>query len=263
MDEFSFDEFLNLIDLPKEVISLVDEYKNDYSSNYNEEFLKIKENSELFKKENNDSKGMKILTIYLLKSYDCWNIYKKIGIEKKIYLDTFKCFSRYLKETYIATNSLCFDRYFWAYRQIELNLFKINDLEYEIIKEDKEISLHIPTNINFEIKNIKKNIKESIVFFKKYFPFTNNFKYTCSSWLLSPILKEILHGKSNILKFQELFDIEKIYEDSYSFFFIFQTYSKDIKSFKEETSLQRNLKKYMGNHSVFYSAKGILNIKEI
>lgn len=263
MNKISFDVFLVKIDLSNKIIERVNLNLELFKSNY----LSIYKNMidtkdfELIKAKLNDYDGIKLLTIYLLKAYDDLTLYLKLNIDLNIYFDTFKCFSRFLKETYLATNKLIFDRYFWTYKQTELSLFKIKELEYEIDLINKEISIHIPSNANLKLDIVLDSLKSSYLFFKEHFKEVSEYKYTCSSWLLGKELVNLLNKNSNILRFQSLFNIVNTYIDNKDlYFFVFNTYNKDVTSFKEETSLQKKLKKYLLINRDYYSSKGILNI---
>jgi len=263
MNELSFLNFLKEISLNDEVINKILLYEKELNKSYKEiynEILKHKDFDSILK-QLKDEDGFKILTVYLLVSYDDLKLYKEKKITKKIYIDTFKCYSRFIKETYLSTNKFKFDRYFWVYRHTELKLFRIGELEYEIDDENKEISIHIPSDANIKLNLVKKSLYQSYDFFNNYFKSVSSYKYSLSSWILSKNLKELLDKDSNILKFQSLFKIDKEYIDNSNlYFFIFNTKDNNINNLKENTTLQRNLKKFLLEGKNFYSAKGELNI---
>lgn len=73
-----------------------------------------------------------------------------------------------------------------------------------------------------------------------------NVPYVCHSWLLSPALRELLPESSNIMKFQNLFDITEIDKSSTNFLrWIFKKIDLPIENLPEDTTLQRNVKKYL------------------
>lgn len=77
--------------------------------------------------------------------------------------------------------------------------------------------------------------------------------------MLSPALKDILTPNSNILKFQELFNITGTdYESMSVLDWVFPGYNKVSEELPENTSLQANMKKYLlaGNKTGW--TKGIL-----
>lgn len=68
----------------------------------------------------------------------------------------------------------------------------------------------------------------------------------CDSWLLSPRLKEVLGEESNILKFQDMFEIVKIYETyPQAEQRVFLDVKKDKQQYPEDTGLRKKLKKYL------------------
>ena len=81
----------------------------------------------------------------------------------------------------------------------------------------------------------------------------------CQSWLLSPALKNILSGNSNILSFQKLFDIVETDEESMAVLdWVFPGFDKVSGKLPENTSLQRNMKKYLLEGKKIGWTKGIL-----
>lgn len=261
----SLEDFLNKISInlivKDKVIKTFNEHNYEFFMSLLDK-VKNKEDFEKIKNEFNDSDGMIFLTAYCLEAMNVKTDYEEKGISDEIYYDTFKCFSRFINETYVATNRYEFDRYWWCNRQLNMKLFRVGTLEYEILDNGDEISIHIPSDSILTTENVNKSIKESNQFLRKYLGSAWFLKFSCSSWLLSPCLKELLNSDSNILNFQKKFKIEKTFEDNSFYFFAFKTYSKDIKSFKEETSLQKKLKKYLLDGNKFLSAYGTLIMEE-
>ena len=90
-----------------------------------------------------------------------------------------------------------------------------------------------------------------IRFMQEYLPEWAELPHTCGSWMMSPRLKELLPENSKILFFQSLFDIQKYtptLRRVYEFVFnleVFQMESVDPHTLREDTSLQRAMKKYI------------------
>jgi hypothetical protein len=74
--------------------------------------------------------------------------YELLGIDHLIFVDTFKCFSRFINEHKISYGEYGFDRGFWVGRQLSCLLFRLGELEFELSTlEDKlAISIHIPSD---------------------------------------------------------------------------------------------------------------------
>ena len=136
--------------------------------------------------------------------------YDRLGISEKIYLDTMGAFSRFVREHKESYGSYGFDRGSWTPRQVSCKLLRIGQLEYELTTLDGEpvVSLHIPTDVDLRPEILRPSIRKGLAEFYCLFPEYNEKRVYCHSWLLSPQLKEFLPETSNILRFQELFDIE-------------------------------------------------------
>ncbi len=88
-----------------------------------------------------------------------------------------------------------------------------------------------------------------------------NYMYITESWLLSNELDDILDKGSNILKFKDKFDIIKQTENNKEFLnFVFQEKGEKINYnfLKEDTKLQKKLKKYLINNKKIHIGLGVL-----
>lgn len=196
-----------------------------------------------------DPDGIKMLFCMLKASVISWEKCQEQGIEALIFDETMKCFTRFVEEHKVSYGIYGFDRDFWTGRQLSLQLFRLGELEYEMVEEEKEgryISIHIPSDAVLDPEKIKESLQEAKVFFEKYDPSWKEVPYKCCSWLLSPALKELLGEKSKILKFQEMFSIEEVYKDSDEFMeWVFKRKDIPLEKLPEETSLQRNMKAHL------------------
>ena len=66
-------------------------------------------------------------------------------LPEDVWLDTMKCFSRFVGEHRNSYGWEGFDRGFWTVRQVRASLFRLGELEYEMVEsgERKHISLHV------------------------------------------------------------------------------------------------------------------------
>lgn len=256
-----FNTFLRKISInnsiKKNVLKICGDYSHKFDELY-EELISRDADFDKIKKDLNDDNGLILLSIYLYKSFLNKKKYEELNIDRKIYFDTYECFSRFINETYKATNKYSFDRYWWVYRQTELKLFRIGTLEFEILNNGNEISIHVPSDANLKPQKVDKSLKKGKLFFEKIFKL-KNFKFVFDSWLLSPKLDSILNEDSNIIKFKNRFEVTKIIKDSDDcIFWVFNTYSKEIKNFKEDTILQKMVKKMYLNNEHLGAAIGYL-----
>ena len=115
-------------------------------------------------------------------------------VPEKIWLDTMKCFPRFIAEHRRSFGTDGFDRYGWTVRQTECRLFRIGELEYELLEESgkRAVSLHIPSDARLEPDLLNDSVRQAKEFLGRYFPEWKKQPMICESWLLSPKLKELL-----------------------------------------------------------------------
>ena len=208
-----------------------------------------------------DTDNIKILACMLKASADVYEIYKSKGISDEIYFATMKCYTRFIDETYNMTGKLYFDRYWWTTRQAGCHLFRIGELEYEMkhIEENIVIGIHIPSDVDFSPSAIDNSLASAKHFFATYYPELSNAEYRCHSWLLDRQLKEMLNDNSNILSFQNRFEIFDEGEIGTEFIdWLYNTRTTDFDNLPENTSLQRNMKKHILSGGVIRNAYGRL-----
>lgn len=211
------------------------------------------------------------LTYHLYAAFLCWNtIYLPQGISYEIYIDTMKCFTRFLEETRKIISTYKFNRGFWTWRYTSGLIYRIQELEFELVAPPhkikavglagkKYISVHIPSDANLSHEIISKNYLEVKFFLKKHFPSYEQVPFVTSTWLLSPKLKDWLKEKSNLRLFASDYDLVKTSPDSDEGVpWVFNSISADILNYPEETSLQKAAKKWMMSGGHIGSALGIL-----
>ena len=195
-----------------------------------------------------DDDGAAILIRQLMIASDCRKYGAWKDIPEEIWMETMKCFPRFISEHRRSYGWDGFDRYGWTTRQIGAKLFRIGELEYELAEDEegrKEIGLHIPSDAKLEAERMNASLKEADAFIRERFPGWAGVPKTCESWLLSPALKDLLPEGSRILKFQEAFELKETYpEDDAALEWVFyvaegQREGLDISRLPEDTSLQR------------------------
>jgi len=188
-------------------------------------------------------------------------------IPEPIWIDTMKCFTRFVLEHYQSCGEYGFDRGFWTTRQISGKLFRIGELEYELLEENdnKTVSLHIPSDAHLEGGQLNDSVSQAQAFFNQYFPAWGNAPMHCESWLLSPQLKQLLQENSRILRFQQGFDISEAADDALEailqwVYCLTPSMQKNaaLKALPETTSLQRAMKAYLLSGGTVHSGFGPL-----
>lgn len=257
------------IQLQPEIKSRVIEFINNFDfdsvnkqingfQNYEQMFKAL---SELQTALGEDTDNIKILASMLKASADVYEVYKDNGISNEIYFNTMKCYTRFIDETYRMIGKLYFDRYWWTTRQAGCHLFRIGELEYEMKHIDGNISIgiHIPSDVDFSPSAIDNSLANARQFFTKHYPELSNAKYCCHSWILDRQLKEMLNDNSNILSYQNRFEIFDEGEVGTDFIeWLYNTKSTDYDTLPENTSLQRNMKKHLLSGGVIRNAYGRL-----
>ena len=114
-----------------------------------------------------------------------------------------------------------------------------------------------------DIEEVKESIKDSKELLKKYYNIENP-QYVCESWLLSKEIADMLDEKSNIIKFQKLFDIKPSkngIDDILNFVFKLKK-CENYDELSENTSLQKCIKEFLKNGGIIYEGYGELKNKQ-
>ncbi len=260
------------IDIPNEILEPI----IDFDARFHYELIK-ESMSKLFFRETwdegreeikkclgEDPGGIRMLACMLkccLKTYD---LYREWGISEEIFVSTMKCFGRFVREHKEAYGDYAFDRDFWTARQISGQLFRIGELEYELVNKNgsRYVSLHIPSDARLLSEGISQSLHRAKAFISEKFPEYGKADMVCHSWLLSPTLKKLLPEESNILKFQSCFSIENIGSDDKEYMrWVFKRTDLPLKALPENTLLQRKLKNYLLEGGKVTEARG--KIKQI
>lgn len=210
-----------------------------------------------------DQDHIKMLTCMLRASVRAYDVYEKKGISRETYIATMKCYTRFIQETYKMTGKLCFDRYWWTTRQAGCHLYRLGELEYETVPVGKEtvIEMHIPSDADFSPSAVDASIEMARGFFGEYYPELSDCEYRCHSWLLDPQLKDMLSEGSNILNFQDRFELYDSGENDEEFIeWLFNSRTKDYQSLPENTSLQKKVKNLLLNQGTIRTACGRLKV---
>lgn len=95
-------------------------------------------------------------------------------------------------------------------------------------------------------ENLEYSYAMSQTFFSEHFPKYRYRIMTCRTWLLDPVLKNLLPASSRILNFQSDYQIINITHDDKGFIIrVFKKRYDDYSLLPENTTLQRNLKKLL------------------
>lgn len=210
-----------------------------------------------------DPNGLKRLCCMLRCALKAREEYDRLGISEEIYVDSMAAFSRFVREHMESYGCYGFDRGFWTTRQVSSKLFRIGQLEYELttLEGAPVVSLHIPTDVDLRPEVLRPSVKAGMEEFFRIFPEYVGKTVYCHSWLLSPLLKDFLPENSNILKFQEMFDMEpEGIPGNGVVLWVFKNPKLPKEQYPENTSLQRKLKQFFLNDGQFVEGKGYLRL---
>ena len=210
-----------------------------------------------------DTGGFKRLCSMLRCALRTKEIYDRLGISEEIYVDTMAAFSRFVREHRESYGSYGFNRGFWTTRQVSAKLFRIGQMEYELTAKDgvKVVSLHIPTDVDLRPEILRPSMASGLKELCRLFPECAEQPVYCHSWLLSPQLRGFLPEGSNILKFQEMFDVtpDEIPGNDI-LLWVFKNPRLPKEEYPEDTSLQRKLKRFFLDGGQFMDGKGWLRL---
>lgn len=209
-----------------------------------------------------DAGHMKMLYCQLECARRAFKGYRQKGISQAVYVDTMKCFTRFLEECRKKNGSMFFDRGWWTYRQTSMSLFRIGALEYEFDEHEGEavIAVHIPSDADLSEESVDRSLKAAGEFFRMYYPECRYEQYTCDSWLMSPVLKQVLPERSNIGSFQERFvitQVDKENEDCIEWLFQVPA-GTAYGELPAETSLQKRVRELLLGGGAVGTAYGIM-----
>ena len=189
--------------------------------------------------------------------------FDRLGISDDIYTASMGAFSRFVREHRNSYGTYGFDRTFWTTRQVSCKLFRIGQLEYELTTLDGAdiVSLHIPTDVDLRPEVLRPSVKAGLAELYRLFPGCEGKPVYCHSWLLSPLLKELLPETSNILHFQQMFDLNPEGTPGNDVvLWVFKNPKLPKEDYPENTSLQKKLKQFFLKGGQFLEGYGYLRL---
>lgn len=205
--------------------------------------------------------GTNLLYCYLQAALKTRETYRAKGIPDDIFVATMGCFQRFIDETIALYGKQRFDRGWWTYRQTSMQLFRLGELEFEYVDEN-EVSVHVPSDADLSSEKVDASFAKFKEFTKEFCPEFCNANLYITSWIVNPNITNLLNKESRIARFAKRFEIiseKDNYEDVV--YWVFKTFDySNIKELKEDTSLQRALKKEFLKGERYGEATGIIRI---
>ncbi len=147
--------------------------------------------------------------------------------------------------------------------QKEKEVFPKSEWELVLQNGDAIVSLHIPRQTDFSPEAISKSLEEGFALAQKCYPEFHFKAFYCCSWLLSPVLNQVLGEKAKISSFSSRFHRYPQKSGGKSVFgYVFpKKASKCYDTLPENTTLQRELKKWFQDGKYVYDTAGVILIK--
>lgn len=195
------------------------------------------------------------LGFYLRLSVRAYEEYQKRSISDEVFNRTFYDITIWCSECIRKYGVYGLEEVRWLALSVKLKLFRLGRLQFEPIRLEEDIAgkeriihagtevlnVHIPEGEPLDYHACIDSLRRAEEFFGG-----RRQIFVCDSWLLSPHLKEVLPEDSNILKFQRMFEVTRVY---YAFpqaeQRIFGDILGDKTAYPEDTSLRRNAKAYI------------------
>lgn len=265
-EQMTLEILCGLLELPDEVSHAVLTYQTSHISVIDKELREQLKNriiwdaaiKQIHERIGADESGFCILSELLSCACGTYEEYQKMGIADTVFIETIKFCTRFIIEHKRIYGNYAYTWAWWFPRQLALQEFRIEELEFEFVDEkEKWISIHIPSDANMKPEKIQKTFAEYRSFLQTYYPEWIDADWYCESWMLSPVLKQLLPENSNIIMFQKQFDILSVdYESMAVLDWVFPGEKADFSKLSEQTSLQKNMKKFLLNGGKTGWAKG-------
>ncbi|MBR7165449.1 MAG: hypothetical protein IKD18_04135 [Clostridia bacterium] len=137
--------------------------------------------------------------------------------------------------------------------------------EWELVYQpgDHDLSVHIPRNTDFSPEAVSRSLTEALELTKRCYPEWEPKAFYCCSWLLSPILQDILGTESKISSFALRYTrYPRKSEGKSPMSYVYPLGVKSYEELPENTSLQRGLKKVYLNGDFVYDTSGVILIEK-
>ncbi|MEU8076574.1 acyltransferase domain-containing protein [Catellatospora citrea] len=131
----------------------------------------------------------------------------------------------------------------WLSLHARGSIYELGRLQYH--PGDTAIGLHIAESGPLTPEAVSASLDEARAFFPRHFPDQHYTAFTCGSWLLDPQLLDYLPEDSNIIRFQQRFELEPYEEpegldaDVEVLRFVFRSLTTPLDQLPRDTVLQR------------------------
>lgn len=246
-----------------------EEYDNEFYAYLDTVDIEENTTAETYEEQ---SDGGKNFLAYLYCCEELKRRYEEKGIDPSILYAT-------LQELVLWTNSrtrragkLWLADLWWVKKTMTMKLFRLGRLNFCMGEEEHDlpqyglpkgapiIEVHIPRAPNLVAEDVEAALAQAKAFFATYFPEFHYREMTCDSWLLDSVLKEMLKPESNILKFQQFFNIvlEKPSDETLNYVLGRPTTRENVAEKEATTGLARKVKERAMAGLEFHESYGLI-----
>lgn len=148
----------------------------------------------------------------------------------------------------------------WLTLHVRGGIYELGRLQYQ--RGGTAIGLHIPESGPMTPQAVAASLDQARAFFPRHFPGEHYTEFSCGSWLLDPQLLEYLPADSNIVRFQQRFELEPYGEpdgpaaDTEVLRFVFRTLTTPLGQLPRRTVLQRAVADHLKAGRHWYWRRG-------
>ncbi len=152
----------------------------------------------------------------------------------------------------------------WLPRYAMGKLFRIGAFQFEIHSNDI-IGVHIPRGTRLNVADNLINFREALEFFNNHYPEYDFKTFGTSSWLLNPHIEKIMGRPTNITRFGDMFErLKENHAEEGVYINLFgMAKPQNLNDLPEETSMQRNVKRYLMDGNVFNDYVGAISLERL
>lgn len=199
-------QFMEQIGFPEKARSCVLKYMMPEYAYQNWRNIFYKNETRFFQEiEKSREKEFMLLYLYLRFAEDLYPAYKGAGIPDCVYYDTFSDLTVWSAHCFKKKCIIGLTEEKWLKLHLKMKLFRLGRLQFEKDTAEKSIHIHIPEGGTLSPKACGESIQQARGFFGDSYKL-----FDCESWLLSPVLLELLNAESNIIRFQKRFRVLRV-----------------------------------------------------
>ena len=210
--------------------------------------------------------GLFFLASYCRNAWGAHDEYMRRGIDDSVFIATFSDIALWAGEYRRRTGRLGLDRIFWLWRHIKLRLFRLGELQFELLPDEAEgiwkdtlstwngpvLNVHIPKGTDLD------GAEESFDYALSFFGY-EHCRFLIHSWLISPEIWEMLGPSSRIRRFASLFRLVGTTDDRQAEERLFGAVLEDPSLYVPSSSLSASAASFLRSGGSISSGYGYLD----